>query len=672
MLRSVLTSATSLLFLIACHGNHQSNGQDSTSTKETADSNENHPCGDAVPPSIANDSWSAAGDVPGGGILTFAQGQNGSPLYAGSHNSGLWSSTDLGHNWLLLPVDTTHTTADVIVSPADPQVLYRSSGGLLKRSDDGGQHWTDTLLGDISASGSNMVYAIAVAPYDSNRVYVITDKGYSYVSTDSGASFTTLAQLSVGLSGDGMDPFNNHAWHILPDIQAGGRVIFTDSHSLWTSDDGLVTWQSRFTSPVGGHSLIRDPLNAEHLLLGATDGLLESWDEGSTWSQRNDVGTELELSAWSQDGSWLAYASADQLYLSHDNGHTWTSKSFDWIENGALAIIGQRLIMSWDNGVVVSDDQGDTWQNDALGLHDAGMSVVATDPVCPNRVFIGSRCTGGMYSSDDYGSTWTHVDSYFHYVMGIHFDPNFPDTVWSASDDAIRVSYDDGVTWNDSWVKYHFHGFAVNPDDSDTLLSGSVGSGDWADSSMQVYRSTNGGNTWAASSGGIPESEASAHTIVYWPGDTNTVILGTYKGEDPSHLSGDGIGAFVSNDGGLSWTQAALPEINIAYLAVTENGVVAATGDGLYRSFDKGISWTKLEGPTGYMLSVDFKGQLGLALSQAGQVWRTDDGGNTWRELDTGLARNETSFLDQIAISEDSAYAWVTVYNVGMFRIALQ
>ena len=643
--------------------------QDTGDTGEPADS-----CGDAGPPELSDSSWTEAAKVPGGGILSLVQGPGGVPMYAGSLNSGLWSSDDRGESWMRQLVQGTHTLADLAVSPDDPEVIYRSEGGVLKRSETGGSPWTTLPLGYVTPEGAASVFALAVTPHDASRVYGVLDSGQTYVSTDAGDTFTEMGQLAVMLMTGGLDPYNSHAWTLLPEASPGGRVSFTDGESFYTSDDGLATWQSRFTSALGGHSLRRNPTNPDHLLIGANDGLLESFDEGDTWTLR-DVGAGIALAAWAEDGSWLAVASADTLYVSEDGGATFIGRPFDWIETNALAIVGAgadgRLVMSWDNGVVVSDDRGQTWTDSSTGLVDPGMSVAAPHPLCPNRVYVASRCSGGVYASDDYGTSWTHVDRYFHYVMGIHYDPSDPSTVWAVSDDRLDVSRDGGASWEISWMIYHFHGFAIDPGDSQTLLLGSVGSGNWADTSMRVYASTDGGETWVDSSDGLPTSTASAHTIAYWPGNSDVVLLGTYKGEDPSHFSGDGEGAFLSTDGGATWTAAALPAVNIAWVSPCPGGMVATTEDGLYRSLDEGVSWQRLDGPEGFLLSADFHGDLGLVLGQDGRVWRTDDGGDTWRQLDDGLSANPTSFLAQIAIGADGSTAWATVFEQGVYRIGL-
>jgi photosystem II stability/assembly factor-like uncharacterized protein len=631
-------------------------------------------CEDVSRPPLSPSTWVEGGDIPGGGVWSIVQGPGGVPLYAGSHNSGLWSSVDGGETWLRGLVRSTHTLAELALSPDDPSRVYRSSGGVLERSDDGGLSWTVLPLGGVSETAAEEVYALAVAPYDARRVYGVLSTGGAYRSTDAGDSFELQGALPVLVDVGAGDPFLNHDWHLLPDVEAGGRVLFADGDMVQVSDDGMVSWGWTLVGTVGlgGRSLRRDPLDPDHILIGAEDGLYESFDEGDTWARRDELGPALQMGAWAEDGSWLAYASADTLYVSTDSGATWVARALDWPMVEALAIVGDRLILSWNDGLVSSDDGGLTWSDDDEGLTDPGMAVLAPHPVCANRLFAASRCSGGVYRSDDYGSTWSHVEAYFHYVMGLHFDPQDPETVWAISDDSLLVSRDGGSSWSQAVRKYHFHGFAVHPDDSDTLLLGSVGSGEWADDTMRVYRTEDGGESWTDASAGLPTSEASAHTLLYWPDNPEVVLLGTYKGEDPSHFSGFGVGLFRSEDGGQSWTESPLPAVDVAWLSPCPGGVVATTEDGLYRSRDEGRSWERLLGPEGLLLSADFAGELGLTLGQDGRVWRSDDGGDTWARFDIGLTSNPTSFLASIAISADGETAWVTVFDDGVYRIALE
>lgn len=658
-----------LLLLAACSepGNGVNGAPPTDSASDPFD------CGEAPEvPDLASETWSATGAIPASGILTFAAGPGGVPLYAGSHNSGVWSSDDRGASWTRSVVLITHTLANLVVSPVDATVVYRSSAGILNRSENGGGTWEVLPLGEVSPEHQELVFALAIAPWDATQVYAVMDSGQTYTSSDAGDHFSAAGLLPAQMVMGGDDPFNKHAWRLVPPAAAGGRFLFSDGAGFYTSDDNMASWQGRFQAPHAAYSLLRDPGDAQHLLLADGDGLRVSRDEGTSWNAAGSA-EGITLGAWSEDGNWLAFAATDTLYISENGGESFTTHAFDWIQAGAMAIIGgDRLILSWDNGIVASDDRGATWVEISDGAEDIGISVVAPHPVCSNRVFIGSRCSGGMYSTDTWGSAWTHVNHYFHYVMGIHYDPSNPENVWAISDDSLLSSNDGGETWADAYVRYHFHAFAIHPDDSGKMLLGSVGSGEWKDAGMHVYKTDDDGASWYDSSGGLPNGDASAHTMLYWPDNPDIVLLGTYKGGDVSHQSGTGVGLFRSADGGENWSRADIPVANISWLVPTADGVVAATDSGAWKSTDEGNTWSKLDGPDGWLLSADFKGTRGVTLAQNGEVWKTNDGGESWVEMDSDLPANPTSWLNQIAISADGKIAWATVFERGVYRIALE
>lgn len=660
------------LALAACHPDTKPVDDSAPTPDDTDSGGPSAECVAPADPAVPTDAWQLTTQPPAGGIWSFVAASGGVPMYAGSHNTGAWVSNDRGASWSALPVIVTHTMADLVISPTDPRTVWRSSGGLLERSTDGGFHWSSQPLGSLGQPPS-LVYSLAVTPWNGSRLYGVDNMGLSYVSNDGGASWTQGGAINIQLSERGADPYTDHIWRLLPEVAEGGRALFTDGSSLFTSDDGGASWQARFTGKVGGHALVRDPGDPQHLLIGAVDGLLESFDEGSTWALRTDVAGGMTLSAWAEDGSWLAMASPTTLYVSTDDGATFSATPFDWTAVEALAIVGNtRLVLSWLDGSAISDDRGASWTNASSGIVDAGMSVLTVDPACPHRVITASRCSGGLLTSTDWGNDWHHVDSYFHYVMSVHFDPQDPSTVWAVSDDVLKVSHDAGETWATTHQQYHFHALAIDPEDSDTLLLGSVGSGEEADSTMNVYRSTDGGVTWQTSSTGLPRSEASAHTLLHWPGNPDVVLLGTYKGEDFSHFSGNGIGLYRSTDRGLTWSATSLPAVDIAWITAAGDSAIATTEDGLYRSTDEGATWTKVDGPEGFMLSVDVQGQRGLALAQDGDVWRTDDAGATWVAAPGGLVQPPNSFLAQIRVSSDGTVGWATVFNTGVYRLGLE
>ncbi|MDP2310758.1 MAG: hypothetical protein Q8P18_32370 [Pseudomonadota bacterium] len=658
-----------MLGLVACDDPGTAKPPDDTS--DTAE--EAVGCEVVAPPALSTDTWSPAGAVPANGLLTLAT-DGGAPIYAGSHNTGLWTSED-ALVWDDLVVDITHTLAELALRPGDPRHVFRSAGGNLTRSLDGGATWEQLALGFVDASGPpDAVWAVATTPWRPDRLLALQRSGAATISTDDGDTFVARGYAPVHLPPLADDPFQTYAWRVLPEAVEGGRVVFGDGFGVAVSDDEMGAWTRTLDTPLGGYSLLRDPLDPAHLVAGGPDGLYSSGDEGSTWTLR-DLGGDVILGAWAGDGSWLALVGSAAVYVSTDGGETFTTQAHAWHHPSAMALLDDgRLLLAHASGLVVSADRGVTWADAASGLEDRGMAVVVPHPTCASRVFTASRCGGGLSRSEDYGATWANVSHYFHYVMGLHFgaSPSLVNRIWAVSDDRLLVSEDDGVTWEERYRRYHFHGFALHPDDPDVLLLGSVGSGEWADESARVYRSVDAGITWEDSSTGLPAAQASAHALVRWPGDPDVVLLGTYKGGDVSHLTGVGIGLWRSADGGASWAKAALDVDDIAGLVATADAMYAATGEGIWRSDDLGVTWTQMEGPTGPVLTLALHGDIGIALSGGdGTAWKSVDGGRTWLEHDAGIATNPSTTLAQAAISADGAVGYITVFDAGVWQIGL-
>lgn len=202
----------------------------------------------------------------------------------------------------------------------------------------------------------------------------------------------------------------------------------------------------------------------------------------------------------------LIYARTDigGAYRWNASTSTWTSISdsvgwVDWNKNGVDALATDpvdpnRLYMAtgtytndWDtNGQIMrSTDRGNTWQVTALpfkvGGNMPGRSMgerLTIDPNKNNILYFGARNGDGLWKSTDYGVTWAKVTSFTNTGTYVQ-DPT--------------SSYSNGIIGL-SWITFDPR-TGTSGNATQTIYVGV------ADKGNSVYRSTDGGATWAAVAG---------------------------------------------------------------------------------------------------------------------------------------------------------------------------
>ena len=151
-----------------------------------------------------------------------------------------------------------------------------------------------------------------------------------------------------------------------------------------------------------------------------------------------------------------------------------------------------------------------------------------------------------------------------------------------------------------------------------------------------IYRTTDGGKTWAKTTSGTVKNLKSVISV----------------GENQLFASGeDGI-LLSSINSGASWnvliTNTTLDLQEIFF--VDENlGFIAAEGGNVFRTSNKGTSWEKIQLATVRNLNgiVFTSNLIGYVVGDLGTFFRTTDGGNTW----TSVPTNVTARLKKIAAS---------------------
>ena len=185
-----------------------------------------------------------------------------------------------------------------------------------------------------------------------------------------------------------------------------------------------------------------------------------------------------------------------------------------------------------------------------------------------------------------------------------------------------------------------------------------------------VYRSTNAGETWTHM--GLRESRHIARIVIH-PRDPSTVYVASMGA---LHTRNDARGVFRTRDGGRTWDRVLFVDDGVGVIDLVMDPhdphvLYAATydkertawrlvqggpGSGIHKTIDGGDTWTRLEGglPTGKIgrIGIDvFRGDPNVVYALVedlnprpadlpqpnpvgggmGEVYRSDDGGATWR-----------------------------------------
>ncbi|MEJ7695857.1 MAG: hypothetical protein WKF78_04335 [Candidatus Limnocylindrales bacterium] len=224
-----------------------------------------------------------------------------------------------------------------------------------------------------------------------------------------------------------------------------------------------------------------------------------------------------------------------------------------------------------------------------------------------DRVLFGHH--GGLSASTDGGRSWAALRLSDDAMATA---PGIDGSIVIAGHDVFRASHDGGLTWArivTDLPSLDIHGFARAPSDPDLM---------WA------YPAT--GGLWRS---------ADARSDVHRGSDRQPAVSDGSRPGSPTRLLGiDVTGLVESADGGRTWTALGTPPTcPMTALAASGDGRVLYAGaqDGLYRSVDGGGSWSATSyGGSVFALAASADGQTVILVDRATDVYRSDDGGETW------------------------------------------
>lgn len=466
---------------------------------------------------------------------------------------------------------------------------------------------------------------IRVSAKREGMLLAATRQGMVFQSLDGGALWTPLAfprQLHGVVHALETDPQNaDVAYAGMEDENPlySGVYRTTDSGASWTSLAGLkgkAVW-----------SLVLWPGDSHLLAAGTGDGVYLSEDGGEQWrkispDENRDLSPVVSLAFHPKDRNTLYAGTTHLPWKTVDGGAAWVSIHSGMHDDSDVFSmqVDQHnpdvVFASACSGVYRSAGGGQLWRRLATPKGAFRAYLVAADPRRDGLIFAGT--SAGLFRSRDGGTTWVKASP--HAVKAIAFDPWHADRIYFASTTGgILMSADAGQT-----LREINHGFSNR---NFTTISGAGGavyaSSVYEPGTGGLFRSDGAGADWKRVNDGDLAGRDHILLLSAVPANPEIVLAAGYHSLQKSA------------DGGRTWVPLRTPGTDhkiTALLALPGKPwpMLAATGAGIYRSLNAGLSWTRMSLESLKIHGFQSSGDTAVAALSEHGAFVSADAGSTW------------------------------------------
>jgi photosystem II stability/assembly factor-like uncharacterized protein len=597
-------------------------------------------------------------------------------FYMGVNDGGVWKSTDFGQTWNPIFDDQpTGSIGSIAIAPSNPNVIYVGSGEGLQRPDlstgdgiyksaDGGKTWTH-----LGLFNGQQIPAIAIDPGNPNRVFAAVlghpygpnDERGVFRSTDGGATWQKVLYKDedTGARDVIFDPSNprklyavlwaarQFPWEANANGPGSGIYVSTDGGSNWRQ---LLLGLPTFEDGLGPMSMAIAPSNPRRMY-ARTDskkggGFYRSDDAGENWrimsAEQRVIGRGTDTSAIRVDpkNPDVVYTANTSTYRSTDGGATFTAikgapGGDDYQSIWINSLNPDIIALGVDQGATISVNRGETWST-WYNQPTAQFYHVITDNRFPYWVYGAQQESGsvGIVSRGDLGEIafrdWHTVGvEEYGYVAPDPLDPNI---VYGASRDirgagGVEVTRFNHSTGDRQDVSPAPAGGNLRSVRTMPLIFSTVDPHLLLLGSNVLLRTINGGNSWTAISPDLTrdkydpppsmgifaafDPEKGKHRGVIYSiapsrKDVNTIWIGT----------DDGL-IHVTRDGGAHWKNVT-PRDLTPWSKISQLDASHFDNDTVYASVNR--------------FRID---------DLRPHIYRTHDGGTSWKEIADGIPDNE-------------------------------
>lgn len=568
--------------------------------------------------------WQEAGSRNIGGRITDVEMDPTSFLiaYLGAASGGVFKTTDGGSTWNpIFDNQPALSIGDIDLAPSNSSIIYVGTGeanggsgsltyegnGVYK-STDAGATWTH-----VGLDSSHMIGRVAVHPNDADTVFV----------------------ASMG------DLYGEGPWR--------GLFRTADGGATWTKVFGL-------TDSSGCIDVVINPQNPNHVYCamwervrrpdrknyaGPSSGIWRSTDAGNTWTQMTNglppAGTSygrpcIDLCTSNPN---VMYA----LYLDNSNSFLGLYKSTNggtsWIQTNDASLSG------------------------AYGGSGYWFGRIKCDPTDQNTVYI---IAFDMYKTSDGGLSYSGTFNFVHvdqHEVAVH--PLNNDFVMLGNDGGLYISYNGGDTWthNETLPITQFYACETDYNNANALYGGTQDNG-------TIRTLTGLHNDWIEILGGdgfVPLVDPNNSNILF----AEYQYGGLYNSFDQG---------FTMNYAMSGVTGTANWKAPVLFNPLNSSSVYFADQKVYKAANSANITWNPISPDlvTIYNTNLLFGTITALDVSPLdtniifagtddGQVWMTDDEGNTWNDVSAGLPQRWVTSVSCDPFDVNKVYVTLSGYR---------
>ena len=493
-------------------------------------------------------------------------------------------------------------------------------------ANDGAKRFKDWKT--IGPSGGD-VRVIIIDPKDHTRLFISTLDGQIYKSEDGGENWQLVKNFE-------------RPQLILDQLMIDSRdsnIIYTSGHKhklpggFFKSVDGGKTWkEAKELKNESIHSMTQSPKDPDILTVGTTNGVWISHNSGDKWEKIESETMPVNIDSLAIDprNSKTIYAGTwYRPFKSTDGGNSWRLINKGMIDDSDVFAITvnnrnpDHVIASACSGIYESFNAGENWKKiQGIPSQSRRTRDILQHPTRPATIYAAT--TEGFWMSTNGGRSWSMTTQRELEINSIAVHPDEPDKVFIGTNNyGVMVSTDGGknfVQTNGNFSSRFTYSITPDIEIPNRLYATTINT---ATGGGFVFISDDNGTTWRPSVKNLDINRTITYSLVQDRVNTQNIYLAT------------NVGIFHSPDRGVTWNQVTVPKppepkkttrrssrrraapkpkptptpdptepalipalgdkINV--LIHTEdgnNGYLAGTNNGLYRSYDIAKGWEKI------------------------------------------------------------------------------